>query len=203
MKSMFPAFEKNWCCQTGLNCRPLHYQWSALPLSYGSMPVSGESALKAPTGGRFLPQGPLWRKHAAGPGMAQKGQKGAGASRDGGDPVPCRLYRPRPGRFAPESSPHIGLLPGWRWYRGLSKPTMVSIGRAARSGVLMAPVHGAMTGLHDRRSSQPRSKGGRRYQGSPTGSPQGGVARKSQAAEVAGAGPRRFRIFRTRRCLPR
>ena len=29
---------KNWCCQTGLNCRPLHYQWSALPLSYGSMP---------------------------------------------------------------------------------------------------------------------------------------------------------------------
>jgi hypothetical protein len=26
-----------WCCQTGLNCRPLHYQWSALPLSYGSM----------------------------------------------------------------------------------------------------------------------------------------------------------------------
>jgi hypothetical protein len=33
--------EKNWCCQTGLNCRPLHYQWSALPLSYGSMPVSG------------------------------------------------------------------------------------------------------------------------------------------------------------------
>src|ERR1700761_8340188 len=29
---------KKWCCQTGLNCRPLHYQWSALPLSYGSMP---------------------------------------------------------------------------------------------------------------------------------------------------------------------
>ena len=28
----------DWCCQTGLNCRPLHYQWSALPLSYGSMP---------------------------------------------------------------------------------------------------------------------------------------------------------------------
>ncbi len=23
----------NECCQTGLNCRPLHYQWSALPLS--------------------------------------------------------------------------------------------------------------------------------------------------------------------------
>ena len=23
-----------WCCQTGLNCRPLHYQWSALPRSW-------------------------------------------------------------------------------------------------------------------------------------------------------------------------
>jgi hypothetical protein len=23
--------EKEWCCQTGLNCRPLHYQWGALP----------------------------------------------------------------------------------------------------------------------------------------------------------------------------
>ena len=25
-----------WCCRTGLNCRPLPYQGSALPLSYGS-----------------------------------------------------------------------------------------------------------------------------------------------------------------------
>ena len=38
---------KRWCCQTGLNCRPLHYQWSALPLSYGSMPGMGESAQMA------------------------------------------------------------------------------------------------------------------------------------------------------------
>lgn len=30
-------WKMEWCCQTGLNCRPLHYQWSALPLSYGSM----------------------------------------------------------------------------------------------------------------------------------------------------------------------
>ena len=34
---------KEWCCQTGLNCRPLHYQWSALPLSYGSKPQRGIS----------------------------------------------------------------------------------------------------------------------------------------------------------------
>ena len=26
----------SWCCRTGLNCRPLPYQGSALPLSYGS-----------------------------------------------------------------------------------------------------------------------------------------------------------------------
>jgi hypothetical protein len=25
-----------WCCERGLNSRPLHYQWSALPLSYRS-----------------------------------------------------------------------------------------------------------------------------------------------------------------------
>ena len=28
--------ETGWCCSTGLNCRPLPYQGSALPLSYGS-----------------------------------------------------------------------------------------------------------------------------------------------------------------------
>src|SRR3954447_17493575 len=49
--------QENWCCQTGLNCRPLHYQWSALPLSYGSMPDAGISPQKAPQGGRSLPQG--------------------------------------------------------------------------------------------------------------------------------------------------
>src|SRR5258706_11196295 len=40
---------ENWCCQTGLNCRPLHYQWSALPLSYGSVPRTKDSAKKAAT----------------------------------------------------------------------------------------------------------------------------------------------------------
>ena len=33
--------ELNWCCRTGLNCRPLPYQGSALPLSYGSILVAG------------------------------------------------------------------------------------------------------------------------------------------------------------------
>src|SRR5438034_9327964 len=41
---------EDWCCQTGLNCRPLHYQWSALPLSYGSMPgIEGNRPKWPPT----------------------------------------------------------------------------------------------------------------------------------------------------------
>ena len=36
-----------WCCRTGLNCRPLPYQGSALPLSYGSEPVWLSPGLKA------------------------------------------------------------------------------------------------------------------------------------------------------------
>jgi hypothetical protein len=51
-----------WCCQTGLNCRPLHYQWSALPLSYGSMPRRGNQPHKAPPSCRSLPQGYWSRK---------------------------------------------------------------------------------------------------------------------------------------------
>lgn len=43
----FPEME--WCCQTGLNCRPLHYQWSALPLSYGSMCWDKNRPPKGPT----------------------------------------------------------------------------------------------------------------------------------------------------------
>jgi hypothetical protein len=72
-----------WCCQTGLNCRPLHYQWSALPLSYGSMPgIRGIGPSRPPLGGRFLPQGPLWRKHAGGLGTAQNRQKSAQAANE-------------------------------------------------------------------------------------------------------------------------
>jgi hypothetical protein len=39
-----------WCCRKGLNFRPLHYQWSALPLSYGSL-----AAIRAAIGGGSLP----------------------------------------------------------------------------------------------------------------------------------------------------
>jgi hypothetical protein len=70
-----------WCCQTGLNCRPLHYQWSALPLSYGSVPA--ENRPKRPLQG-----GPIL---ATRPPSAQ--------ARAGGDAiksVPISLRCPRP-----------------------------------------------------------------------------------------------------------
>jgi hypothetical protein len=38
----------SWCCRTGLNCGPLPYQGSALPLSYGSMPRANENRGKTP-----------------------------------------------------------------------------------------------------------------------------------------------------------
>ena len=60
----------NWCCQTGLNCRPLHYQWSALPLSYGSMPRIRESANRPRQGGPILatrPEGAQARERPARP----------------------------------------------------------------------------------------------------------------------------------------
>ena len=34
--------QRSWCCRTGLNCRPLPYQGSALPLSYGSIRGRGK-----------------------------------------------------------------------------------------------------------------------------------------------------------------
>jgi len=51
-----------WCCQRGLNSRPLHYQWSALPLSYGSEGVErryaspGNADTAPPVARRDVPQ---------------------------------------------------------------------------------------------------------------------------------------------------
>src|SRR5260221_13125851 len=35
----------SWCCRTGLNCGPLPYQGSALPLSYGSRNLGPSQAV--------------------------------------------------------------------------------------------------------------------------------------------------------------
>src|SRR5690606_18144302 len=49
-----------WCCWTGLNCRPLPYQGSALPLSYSS--VRDASLSQAVECGPLLPQALCGRK---------------------------------------------------------------------------------------------------------------------------------------------
>jgi hypothetical protein len=53
-----------WCCRGGLNSRPLPYQGSALPLSYGSAgPVlENRQDSKRPRTWRSLPHDPNWRK---------------------------------------------------------------------------------------------------------------------------------------------
>jgi hypothetical protein len=35
--------EQGWCCQTGLNCRPLHYQWRGRDLK---MPYPGNHLIE-------------------------------------------------------------------------------------------------------------------------------------------------------------
>ena len=80
-----------WCCQTGLNCRPLHYQWSALPLSYGSMPgirrigpkrplQAAGSCHKGPSGAstRRAPIGPKTGKNLHGWWLAASKRAGSG-----------------------------------------------------------------------------------------------------------------------------
>jgi hypothetical protein len=111
-----------WCCQTGLNCRPLHYQWSALPLSYGSMPgIRGIGPSKAPLGGRFLPQGPLWRKHAGRLGTAQNRQKSAQAANE---PVKgVNLGQSVPISPRPESCPRIWSPDRVSAFSGRAKPS--------------------------------------------------------------------------------
>ena len=96
-----------WCCRTGLNCRPLPYQGSALPLSYGSMPGNTQARIgqsSDPAGGRFLPQGPLWRKQAGNPIVWP--------ARSAGFPGSPR----RPGDCA--AGPHRQYVAMWQGYRG-------------------------------------------------------------------------------------
>ena len=48
-----------WCCRTGLNCRPLPYQGSALPLSYGS---AGWGVCVPVEAARTMPHAARWFK---------------------------------------------------------------------------------------------------------------------------------------------
>jgi hypothetical protein len=57
--------ESGWCCQTGLNCRPLHYQWSARVLKT-SRTVNHLSRLRSSACDTFVPVGQAFGLRAFG-----------------------------------------------------------------------------------------------------------------------------------------
>ena len=77
-----------------LSTSPLPMECSTTELRQHAR-YSGNRPKRLPPSGRFLPQGPLWRKHAGGSGRDQNGQKSAWAAGEpvqsgqpGPDPVP-------------------------------------------------------------------------------------------------------------------
>src|ERR1700731_5403281 len=99
-----------WCCQTGLNCRPLHYQWSALPLSYGSMPGYENRPKRAPPRRPILAtRPPHAQAHGRPPGSSKcgKNQRGTSAYASIGSVAGRSGSRfPRPAPPAPLSGDH-------------------------------------------------------------------------------------------------
>jgi hypothetical protein len=74
--NLFELKGNSWCCRTGLNCRPLPYQGSALPLSYGSTgrgtcpPEARGNCHKGSKGARKVPAcfgGAGWRQSPPSP----------------------------------------------------------------------------------------------------------------------------------------
>ena len=202
---------RGWCCQTGLNCRPLHYQWSALPLSYGSMPgIEGNRPKWPPTRRPVLAtRAPL----AQARGQAGKGPKSSktgaccrqapssvGPGNSKADPVPDHPW-PRPGRRIMTSRWPCGGSAG-HCGEGRRNP-LCSDGGVAGGVVPVRSRHIRRTD-DEGRSRQACGKERRGCEGFTTGPAETRVARKSQAAEVAGPRAQRCRrIFRKRRRLPR
>ena len=194
---------KEWCCQTGLNCRPLHYQWSALPLSYGSMPgIEGNRPKWPPTRRPVLAtRAPL----AQARGQAGKGPKSSKIGADDRRGATIRQLwadsgsrsRPKPPNRDLRCSRHGGL-GGARcagriaMQYGRSKPTILSR-RCGRSRLTSFRSRHVRRTDDEGRSRQACGKERRGCEGFTTGPAEAGVARKSQAAEVAGAGAQRCR----------
>ena len=57
-------FAEKWCRRGELNTRPHHYQWCALPLSYGGSACAGLRPVARR--GRFMPQAMAACKRAVG-----------------------------------------------------------------------------------------------------------------------------------------
>ncbi|MEA2913882.1 MAG: hypothetical protein QOJ15_5963, partial [Bradyrhizobium sp.] len=78
----------------GLNCRPLHYQWSALPLSYGSMPGYENRPKRAPPRRPILAtRPPHAQAHGRPPGRSKCGKNQRGTPAHCFHGLSCGLIR--------------------------------------------------------------------------------------------------------------
>src|SRR3954464_5350627 len=120
-----------------LSTSPLPMECSTTELRQHARYLRGIGLNGRPLGGRFLPQGPLWRKHAGRPEWAQNRQKCWACCRQAAStrsnrreppkdlPTPAVPDHPWPTFGVPESSPPAAL---WRhgslrW--AAAKPTML------------------------------------------------------------------------------
>ena len=209
-----------------LSTSPLPMECSTTELRQHAR-YSGNRPKRLPLGGRFLPQGPLWRKHAGRSGTGQNGQKSARAA---SEPVQSGQLGPDPVPVGPEPPNHdlnCFAARGWTLTGCGNLPKQAIATRrgethyvpARRRGVAANPVSIQILfrsksrfdqGQFRRTCDEGRSRQGRRKdrhgrEGFTTGPAEAGAARKSQAAKVPGEGAQRCRrrIFRKRRRLPR
>jgi hypothetical protein len=199
-----------------LSTSPLPMECSTTELRQHARYLRGIGPNGRPLGGRFLPQGPLWRKRAGGPERDQNRQKSALVADKllQSGQLPRKLPRKLAG---PIRFPTIrGRRPQRRimTLHGLAAAVRVIAARGGEThyGLTVAlraawcpfgPRHIRRTD-DEGRSRQACGKAWRGCEGFTTGPAEAGVARKSQAAEVASPRPQRCRyIFRKRRCLPR
>ena len=145
-----------------------------------------ESALRPLQACRFLPQGPRWRKRVGRVITLQKPPRSAPAS------IRSRLLLP--------GSPSFGQGDACPSASPCSTRQCISV---VQSFILH--LRAFERGRHEGRSGQTGTAGRRRREGFTTGPAEAGAARKSQAAEVAGARTQRGGgpVFRYRGCLPR
>lgn len=180
-RSLLMLIGKNWCCQTGLNCRPLHYQWSALPLSYGSMPgiqgIGPKGPYRRPVLATRTPlaqarggagKGPKWAKIGMVAGLIASNRANSGRSVPFPSPAASDAGADESLRSVGEA---IARWPGeFQYDRGKEAP------RRRRQQAQDAG-----------RSGQTRGNGQAGCERFATAALEAGAARKSQAAEVAGA----------------
>jgi hypothetical protein len=203
-----------------LSTSPLPMECSTTELRQHAR-YSGNRPKRLPPSGRFLPQGPLWRKHVGGSGTTQNGQKSVrtAASRfNRVNPGPIRFPSALSRRIMTSIAlPHadgrsrdVATSQNGRLQPDEATPTMFRQGVAASRQILFRSKSCFDQGQFRRtcdegRSRQRHKKDRRGCEGFTTGPAEAGAARKSQAAKVPGEGAQRCRrrIFRKRRRLPR